>query len=167
MWINIDIDLNIEEIANYLQELSTTSHDPIYLSFNTTVSYAEVSSYLNSLLAIIVSLGLDIRIGPHFVDEGFVSKGQIKNEDELYFLTPGEKVIWYTKHYSVPDIHTIIFLGTHFGIDPLIVKTKDKSKRYQYHFIQREPIDLEISKLIGNERLNLTRMKRNGYENNN
>ena len=55
MWINIDIDLNIEEIANYLQELSTSLHDPIYLSFNTTVSYAEVSSYLNSLLAIIVS----------------------------------------------------------------------------------------------------------------
>ena len=50
-------------------------------------------------------------------------------------------------------------LGNNLGIEPIIIKMKDKSYNYVYCFVQKEPISLDISKLLGDTNYSLSRIK--------
>lgn len=158
MWVNIDFGLTISEIVAYLTSLNYRGR--IYLSINYLINFQGAAEVLANLEEELTKTDLDVSWGPHFIEEGLLQDCQVSVFDELYFSTPGEKIIWYINNFSLPeDFTTIVMLGNNLGIEPIIIKMKDKSSNYDYCFVQKEPISLDISKLLGDTNYSLSRIK--------
>ena len=158
MWVNVDFSLSVDEIIDYLKTLDSSV--PIYVSFNTLCQGKDILKIIPEFTSRLESAGLNIQIGPHFVEEGCIINGNIEIFDELYFSTNGEKIVWFTKHFSLPeDITTIILLSANLGIEPIIIHMKDKSKKYQYVFVQKEKIAEDMKIMGKSSNWNLSRMK--------
>lgn len=158
MWVNIDFSLSITDVISYLKRLDYQG--PIYLTLNTLCKGTQVLDLIPEILNEFAQNNLTVLEGPHFVEEGCIVAGEIRVIDELYFATQGEKIIWYTKHFPIPnDIATIILMSADLGIEPVIVHMKDKNKKYKYCFVQEAPLPQDIANLITKSNYSLRRIK--------
>lgn len=142
MWINIVDNFSISEIIAYLKTLDKSS--TIYLSLNHLESKNKVLPLLEELKKTLAKEGIAILFGPHFVEEGLIIGDDFIATDELYFATPSEKVIWYQNHYPLPEeVKMIVLVIDDLGIEPLIVKRKGLTEKYQYCFVKKSNITNE------------------------
>ena len=158
MWVNIDFSLSVEEIISYLKTLDPKV--PIYISFNTLCKGTDILDIIPEFVRKLEENGLNMQIGPHFVEEGCIIDGKVEIFDELYFKTSGEKIIWYTKNFTLPlEITTITLLSSDLGIEPIIIARKDESKEYQYCFVQKEEVSSSIKEMLNDSNYKLIRIK--------
>ena len=158
MWVNIDFSLSVEEIISYLKTLDPKV--PIYISFNNLCKGTDILDIIPEFVRKLEENGLNMQIGPHFVEEGCIIDGRVEIFDELYFKTSGEKIIWFTKRFTLPDdINTIVLLSENLGIEPIIIHMKDKVKKYQYLFVQKDEIGEDIREMIASSNWKLSRIK--------
>lgn len=158
MWVNIDLSLSIDEIISYLKSLDSSIS--IYFSFNTLCKGTDILKLIPNFISKLQEQGLNVQEGPHFVEEGCILNDEVKVFDELYFSTPGEKIIWYTKNFTLPlEITTITLLSSDLGIEPIIIARKDESKEYQYCFVQKEEVSSSIKEMLNDSNYKLIRIK--------
>lgn len=169
MWVNIDFSLSIGEIISYLKTLDSST--PIYISFNTLCKGIDILNIIPEFLHKLKENGLNVQLGPHFVEEGCIIDDKVEIFDELYFKTSGEKIIWYTLHFPLPEyINTIVLLSENLGIEPIIIHMKDKTKKFQYLFAQKDEIGEDLRNIIAKRNWKLVRIKNGSgglVENNN
>lgn len=166
MWLNIVDDFDIEFLIAYLKSLDELT--TIYLSLNYLIPLKEAKKTLKKLSETLKDIDRKVYFGPHFIEEGILIDEQLLETDEIYFSTPSEKILWYQKHYQLPeDITAITLIGYDLGIEPLIVKRKNIGKKYQYCFIQEKEVSMDIASNINDQQYKLQRIKRIGANENN
>lgn len=157
MWVLLSLKRMDEiVITKCIKDIYNEFRKPIYLSINSYKNFNETYIDLYMALTKIRQMGIPISIGPQFLEEGFIINGYLEPLENMYFTTPGERVIWYLEQKRNLSFDTIMIYEDTLGIDPIIMKRKNVD--YEVYFRYNHQVLKDIKSVINDDKYHFERI---------
>lgn len=164
MWVVLSLkNMNDLTITYYILSIYNEFKKPILLSINSYKNINETYIDLYMSLRRLKEMGIPIIIGPQFLEEGFVINDKLEPLENMYFTTPGERIIWFLERTKDIIFDTIILYEDTLGIDPIILKKKKID--FEIYFRYNHSVIKDINKIINKKNYHFERINReNEYD---
>lgn len=157
MWVVLSLkNINEKLITSYILNIYNEFKKTIILSINSYKNINETYIDLYMSLRRLKELNIPIYIGPQFLEEGFVINSKLEPLENMYFTTPGERIIWYLERNNEIIFDTIMLYEDTLGIDPIIMKKKKID--YEIYFRYNHSVIKDIGKLINDNKYHFERI---------